>query len=132
MTNTKTQTVNKQNLLSFSGFGDRSFSQEFLNIVLSKTEDYDRNGSFKNNLKGFLEDLQHGGCISGMISEFIYHSDTKEFYINHIDDLESFLIDLEDSIGEPVQNRHELLRYTFLVWLAFEEFCNNLYTNIFE
>lgn len=131
MTNTQTQTVNAQNLLSFSNY-DMSYSKEFIDIVIRKTEDYDRNGIFTDNLKSFLEELRYGGCISGIISEFIYNSDTKEFYINHLDDLESFLDDLEDGIGETIENKHELPRYTFLVWLAFEEFCNNLYNNIYE
>lgn len=131
MTNTQTQAVNAQNLLSFSNY-DMSYSKEFIDIVIRKTEDYDRNGEFIDNLKSFLEELRYGGCISGMISEFIYNSDTKEFYINHLDDLESFLDDLEDGIGERIENKHELPRYTFLVWLAFEEFCNNLYNRIFE
>lgn len=131
MTNTTTQTVNQTNLLSFSNY-DMSYSQEFIDIIIRKTNDYDSKGTFKDNLKSFLEDLRYGGCISGMISEFIYNSDTKEFYINHLDDLESFLDDLEDGIGERIENKHELPRYTFLVWLAFEEFCNNLYTKIFE
>lgn len=131
MTNTQTQAVNAQNLLSFSNY-DMSYSKEFIDIVIRKTEDYDRNGEFIDNLKSFLEELRYGGCISGMISEFIYNSDTKEFYINHLDDLESFLDDLEDGIGERIENKHELPRYTFLVWLAFEEFCYNLYNRIFE
>lgn len=131
MTNTETKTVNAQNLLSFSNY-DMSYSQDFIDIIIRKTDDYNRNGEFIDNLKSFLEELRYGGCISGMISEFIYNSDTKEFYINHLDDLESFLDDLEDGIGERIENKHELPRYTFLVWLAFEEFCNNLYNRIFE
>lgn len=127
----KTQTANQTNLLSFSHYSSMSYAQDFIDIVINKTEDYDRNGSFEDNLKGFLNDLRYGGCISGMISEFIYNSDTKEFYIKHLDDLESFLDDLEDGIGQPVENKNELLRYTFLVWLAFEEFCYDLNNNIF-
>lgn len=33
--------------------------------------------------KQILEDLQHGGCISGMVSGLIYYSDTCRFYNKH-------------------------------------------------
>ena len=70
--------------------------------------------------------------MSGLISEFIYHADCKNFYVNHIDDLEEYKTDLEDSIGEPIKNRHNLPHYTFVVWLCFEEYCYQLYNAIFE
>jgi len=33
--------------------------------------------------KMILEDLQYGGCISGMVSELIYYYDTCRFYNKH-------------------------------------------------
>ena len=109
---------------------DMSFVSDFNTIISERAADYD--GSAKEQLKSFFNDLQHGGCISGMIGEFIYHNDCKEFYIKHIDDLEEYKTDLEDSIGEAIKNRHNLPHYTFIVWLAFEEYCYNIYNNIFE
>ncbi len=109
---------------------DMSFLNDFNTIILDHATNYD--GKAKEQLKSFFEDLQHGGCISGMIGEFIYHNDCKEFYIKHIDDLEEFKTDLEDRIGEAIKNRYELPHYTFVVWLCFEEFCNNIYNNMFE
>jgi hypothetical protein len=109
---------------------DMSFVDDFKNIIVDRAIDY--NGKAKEQLKSFFEDLQHGGCISGIIGEFIYHNDCKEFYIKHIDDLEEYKTDLENNIGEPIQNRHGLPHYTFIVWLCFEEFCYNIYNNMFE
>ncbi|WP_263361235.1 single-stranded DNA-binding protein [Flavobacterium collinsii] len=86
----------------------------------------------KEKLKSFIEDLQNAGCISGMISEFIYHTDCKKFYIKHLDDLENIREELEDSLGEPVKNRHRLPHYTFLCWLCSEEYCFDLYRSNFE
>ena len=106
-----------------------SFIPEFEQIINRHLANY---GETKKGLKSFLEDLQHGGCISGMVGEFIYHSDNKEFYIKHIDDLYNFKSDLEDQLGEPIQNRHETQQYTFIVWLCFEEYCFDLYRAIFE
>jgi len=107
-----------------------SFKEEFINIIARKCEGYD--GKPKDKLKSFFNDLQHGGCISGMIGEFIYNSDNKEFYINHLDDLEDYKTELEDSLGEPIKDRNSLPHYTFVVWLCFEEFCYTLYSDIFE
>lgn len=70
---------------------------------------------------GFFEDLTKGGCQSGMIGMFIYHSDCKAFYIEHIDDMENFKQDLESELGEPIANKEALPHYTFMCWLCYEE-----------
>lgn len=91
---------------------DQDVVNEFNKIIVNKVEDYGKN---KAALKSFLEDMQHGGCISGMIGEFIYHAECKEFYIKFIDELEEFKQLLDDEIGEAIKNRHNLPHYTFIV-----------------
>jgi hypothetical protein len=125
------QNLSNLNLLELSNFSNYSFAQLFTDIINEKTEDYDRSKDYKDNLKGFLGDLRNGGCISGIIGEFIYNSDNKAFYIEHLDDLEEFKNELEDMLGEQIKNK-DLPHYTFLVWLCFEEFANDLYMTIFE
>jgi hypothetical protein len=120
------------NLNDFSDYKNFSFAQSFIDIINTKAEDYDTKANIKENLKGFFEDLQKGGCVSGMIAEFIYHSDCKEFYISHIEELEEFKQEFEEQIGTHIENRQKLPHYTFICWLAFEEFCYNIYTNMFE
>ena len=105
-------------------------STVFNKIILRNIESYD--GKKKEQLKSFLNDLQQGGCISGMIGEFIYHADCKAFYMEHLDELESIKSDLEDSLYEPIANRFNLPHYTFMCWLCFEEYCFDIYRNIFE
>jgi hypothetical protein len=126
------ETLTKTNLLQFSNFENYSFAEDFATIINDKAEDYDRLKDYQENLKGFLEDLRYGGCMSGIIGEFIYHSDCKDFYIKHIDDLEEFKNELEDNLGEKIENRNDLPRYSFIVWLCFEEFANDIYNTIFE
>lgn len=127
-TTAKTTAIEK--ILNKSEYlNDFSFSDDFKSIIINKVSQYGKN---KAALKSFFNDLQHGGCISGMISDFIYHHDCKEFYIKHIDDLEAFKQNLEDELGEPIKNRHNLPRYTFVVWLCFEEFCYRIYCEEFE
>ncbi|MTD71545.1 hypothetical protein [Flavobacterium sp. LC2016-13] len=105
-------------------------SAQFKKIVLSNMESYD--GTKKEQLKSFLEDLQKNGCICGMISEFVYNSECRKFYIQHLDDLENIRYEIEDSLGESVKNRHRLPHYTFVCWLCFEEYCFDIYRNSFE
>lgn len=119
-----------KNLLSKSNNTVYSFADDFNAIIQREIDGYD--GKTKDKLKSFFEDLQKAGCISGMISEFIYHSDCKEFYIKHIDDLEEFKTELEEQLGEPIKNRYKTQHYTFVVWLCFEEYCYDLYNVLFE
>lgn len=113
-----------------SNYREYAVSAEFDKIILSNMDGYD--GTKKEQLKSFLEDLQRGGCISGIIGKFIYHADCKTFYVNHLDDLEDIRKDLEDSLGEPIANHHESPHYTFMCWLCFEEYCFDIYRNSFE
>lgn len=119
-----------EKLLNSVNLENYSFNQEFNDIILTHAINYD--GNAKNKLKSFFEDLQHGGCISGLIGEFVYHSDCKEFYINHIEDLEDFKMELDNQIGEPINNRDKIVHYTFIVWLVFEEYCYNIYNQLFD
>ena len=105
-------------------------AKEFNKIILDSLDNYD--GKKKEQLKSYLNDLQKAGCQSGMVSEFIYNSDCKDFYIKHIDELEQIKEDLEDSLGELIQNKNSLPHYTFICWLCFEEYCYDLYNNNFE
>lgn len=73
------------------------------------------------NPTGFFQDLQCGGCASGIIGMFIYHFDCKDFYINHIDSMEDFVEELEDELGSPIKNETKMLHYTFICWVCYEE-----------
>lgn len=130
MTTTTKNSKTLINLLSKSNYKEFSFVDDFNTIIADKITDYD--GTVKSQLKSFFNDLQYGGCQSGMIGDFIYNSDCKDFYIKHIDDLEQFKTDLEDQLGEPIKDRNSLPHYTFVVWLCFEEYCYDLYRTIFE
>ena len=102
---------------------DDNFIKSFNRIIKREVKNYD-------TPKQFFKDMQNG-CISGMISDFVYHADCKNFYIKNIDGLEDYKTDLEDNIGEPIANRHELPHYTFVVWLCFEEYCYSIYSSLF-
>jgi len=116
--------------LKKSNYNKYRVSDAFNQIILRSITSYD--GKRSEQLKAFFLDLQQGGCVSGMISEFIYHTDCKEFYIDHIDDLENIRTELEEAIGEPIENRFQAPHYTFVCWLCFEEYCFDLYSRLYE
>lgn len=80
---------------------------------------------------GFFHDLSYGGCSSGMIGMFVYHSDCKRFYINHIDDLEAFVEDFEEELGERIPNEDHQPHYTFVCWLCYEELAHNIASTLY-
>jgi hypothetical protein len=116
------------------GLDKYSFCEEFAEILADEAQYYHNNDDEDpaEGLRKWLEDLQRGGCISGMVGAFIYHAQTKEFYIKHLDDLEEFKSSLEDNLGEPIRNRHHSQHTDFMCWLCFEEFCYNIYSELFE
>lgn len=95
------------------------FVDELIEDMAGNSENYD-------TPHGFFHDLSYGGCSSGMIGMFIYHSDCKEFYIRHIDDMENFVKDFEESLGEPVRNSNRQPHYTFICWFCYEELAYNI------
>lgn len=102
-----------------------SFAVELLDDMAWQCLDY-------TNPINFFKDLQHGGCVSGMIGMFIYHNDCKRFYIEHIDDMESFVEDLEDEIGCDIQNRQKLPHYTFICWVCYEELAHKIASGLWN
>ncbi len=101
------------------------FAQEFVENMVSGACNY-------TNPIGYFEDLQRGGVASGMVGMFIYHSDCKDFYIEHIDSMEDFIEDLEEEIGCPIKNQQRLPHYTFICWVCYEELGYKLARTLWE
>lgn len=72
--------------------------KEVMNWVEMKTQDYD------GNEKAVFEDLQRNGCISGMVSELIYYSDTVKFYNSHKKEIFSMVEDFCEMCGETLKD----------------------------
>lgn len=88
------------------GVNDFSFSDELKEIFQTHIVDYDQG-------VGFFDDLAHG-CASGILGEFVYYSQTKDFYLRHMDDIEDFINDLGEQLGEPLSLGEP--RYNYAVW----------------
>lgn len=93
---------------------DQDFVEPLIDDMVDHCDGYD-------NPIGFFKDLSYGGCASGMVGMFIYHSDCKEFYIRHIDSMEDFKAEFEEELGDPIRNKEKLPHYTFMCWLCYEE-----------
>lgn len=90
----------------------KSYPQSIKSAVAQEALDYDDPQSFFNDL------LQHG-CISGMVSQLIYYTDTHAFYDKHYEEIEELRAEYEESTGEPLQISNDLKNY--LAWFAFEQ-----------
>ncbi len=106
------------------GDNSRSYAEKFIEDMAYHSEGY-------SHLSGFFDDLQHGGCQSGMIGMLIYNDDCKNIYINHIDDMEGFIEDFEDELGEPIRNKERLPHYTWVCWLCYEELAYRIAQELF-
>jgi hypothetical protein len=78
-----------------------------------------RNAGDRAGIKSFFKDISYGGCISGMIPELIYYSDTRTFYDQFYHEIEEIREKLESDLGGPLQITGDLKN--FYAWLGFEE-----------
>ena len=99
-------------------FSSTRLDKVVLSDILKDSKGY--SGNFIERLKARLSDINHG-CITGVVGKLIYHSDCLKFFIKFIDDISELIIDLEENIGLPLENKQGLPIYTFYVWLAYEE-----------
>lgn len=98
-------------LMERNGINDYSFSDELKEIFQNHILGYNRG-------EDFFDDLAYG-CSSGILGEFISHSDTKDFYLRHMDDVDGYIIDLEENYGEPLSLGEP--RFNYAVWAVVED-----------
>lgn len=99
-----------------------SLRSEVLEILENHIEDCENFEEVKN----FMEDLRANGCVSGMIGELVYYSDTKKFFIENLDEIQDYLNDL---ILEHVYSVGEF-DYNEIVWVVFEAIANEYFYTI--
>lgn len=91
-----------------------------------------------SGLVGFMEDLNYGGCASGLIGELVYYKDTVAFYEQYEDEIWELIV---DGASDGGQNVAEFIAglggignvggadqfKNLLSWFAFEETAYLLY-----
>ena len=95
---------------------------EVLDILENHIEDCE---NFEE-VRGFMEDLRSNGCVSGMIGELIYYSDTKKFFIENIDEIQDYVNKL---MLEHVYSINEL-DINEISWIVFESIANEYFYTI--
>ena len=99
-----------------------SLRSEVLDILENYIEEYE---NFED-VRKFMEDLRCYGCVSGMIGELTYYSDTKKFFIDNLDEIQDYINDL---IQEHVYSVGEF-DYNEIVWVVFEAIANEYFYTI--
>lgn len=84
-------------------------------IVLNNLESDPTN----ETVQGWFEDLFKHGCISGMVSELIYYTDTHKFYDENYAEIEDLRHDWEENVTDHLQVGSDLKNW--FAWFAFEE-----------
>ena len=107
-----------------AGLDEYSFSADMQEILLDHMSKYD------NPLTG-LEEITTHGCVSGVLTDFIYHSDTREFYRQHMDSIEEYISDLEDDLGDRIDLSASSNHFTGATWLVAEQ-CASLASDSLE
>lgn len=95
--------------------------------------------SYERGMPAFMEDLQYGGCQSGLIGELIFHTDTLRFYRRYRDEIDTLLKETLSDFGmkapaelfanwdddDPLA--HEQSNQNLLAWFGFEETATRLF-----
>ncbi len=107
--------------------------REIKEIIINNVAGYE-------NTKDFFIDLSKNGCISGMLSELVYYSDTIAFCKRHKEDNNSAIYEIMECYG--AQSTKELFGDKFddtdflcigeqnqnlITWFIFEETCSSIY-----
>ena len=104
-----------------------TLQEEVREIIESETKDYS-----PEERRQWLNDLRQHGCISGMVSDLVYYTDTIEFYKRHEDEIDLMVKEICEDIGKGPAKlfknwddedffAKELNNQNILAWFGFEE-----------
>lgn len=131
---TKTMNISKA-LKEIKKNSDSKLEKKVINIILDN----------KNNddILCYMKDLSSYGCISGMVGELIYYTDTTKFYKKYKLEIQKMLQELlnncgfkspQELFGEKWDSEdifcQEDQNQNLLAWYAMEEVNNNLLSQL--
>ena len=104
--------------------------------ILEHVGNYGEGKTENKDFESWLNDLNQGGCQSGMISALIYYEDTTKFYDKYADDIWELLGNEAENSGltvfeilpklDEAMKAGETQFKNLLAWFAFEMTANNL------
>jgi len=86
--------------------------------ILDKVVDY---GGDDKAVRSVISDINEHGCVSGIISELIYYTDTHKFYDKYYEDIENLVSEWESNTGERVMPKSGEDRKNFYAWFGYEQ-----------
>ena len=99
-------------------YGESDLKDNVIDIILNHIDDYE-------NPIIFLEDVLQYGCSSGMVSELIYFSETKCFFIKHMEEIFEIYNNVKDNLSSDFE-----IDANNLSWLAFEYLVGEIYNEV--
>ena len=69
-------------------------------------------------LQDVITDVLNHGCASGIVSSLVYYSQTKEFFIEHMEEIFNLYNEYVQEFGEGLGFE---IDFNSLSWFAFEE-----------
>ena len=99
-------------------YGENDLKDSVIDIILNHIDDYE-------NPITFLEDVLQYGCSSGMVSELIYFSETKCFFIKHMEEIFEIYNNVKDNLSSDFE-----VDANNLSWLAFEYLVGEIYNEV--
>lgn len=78
--------------------------------------------------KKILEGLQQNGCISGMVSSLIYHTDCVAFVNKHWQEVEEIINEMKENYGtyDFLANKNDSFSFSRMAWICFEYRANEM------
>ncbi len=73
----------------------------------------------------YLSDVCQYGCISGLVSDLIYYTDTRAFFDKHYPEIEDIRIEYEEATGSTIAVQGDLKN--FYAWFAYEATAARIY-----
>lgn len=89
---------------------DNTLIKEVIEELLDKIKE-----EGEEETKLYIQDVLTYGCSSGIVTSLIYYSDTKKFFIKHMDEI-------FDILNKPIQEGLELseLDANKMAWFGYE------------
>ena len=124
--------LTKSNISKIKKESSNKLTKKVCTYVLDKWNDYD-------NKTSIFTDVLYHGCVSGIVGELIYYSDTIAFYNKYRNEINELLAESMANIGfynpsnlfgdrweesDPLAN--DITNQNLLAWFGFEETLRNI------
>jgi hypothetical protein len=96
---------------------------------------HDARHSSYDSATSYLKDVLYHGCVSGMVSGLIYYADTRKFFEDHKEEINTILQELINSTGLSIDELFgdkwdkedplclDTYNQNLLAWVGYEETC---------